>query len=173
MRCPKRWIAVACLALASTAEASAQVPTGGDGLAEATRALAIGTPLRISTELGATHYGSFAGWSEASLLYERDAQLVRLPSPEVLELSTGRRAWRKGALIGAIPGAIVGVLAGVLANGICDNGQREAGCGDDGLRYALIGGALSGGAGAAIGGTIGSAFHEWHPIYSSLDGPDR
>lgn len=169
MRCLTWWVALAFAALVSAADAAAQASPLDDARSEAVRNLEIGTKLRISTEAGATHYGLFGGWSDAGLLYESDVQPARLLSAEIAELSAERHAWRKGALIGAIPGTLLGVLFGIVANGVCDNGQIEQGCGEHGLRYALIFGALGAGSGGAVGAITGSAFHEWHSVYSSSD----
>lgn len=169
MRCRKRWVALAFAALVSATDITAQASPRDDALSEAVRHLGIGTKLRISTGAGATHYGLFGGWSDAGLLYESEAQRARLLSAEIAELSAERHSWRKGALIGAIPGTLLGVLVGIVANGFCDNGQIEQGCGEHGLRYALIWGALGAGSGGAVGALTGSAFHEWHSVYSSSD----
>ena len=169
MRCPRRWLGLTFLALVSAASASAQEDSPDARLAEATRELAAGAPVRISTQAGATYYGSYVGWLEPALLYQSDRETARVLAPDIAELRTDRRAWRKGATVGAISGTVLGVLFGIVVNDVCDNGQVEAGCGDRGLRYATVYGVLLGGAGGAVGGAIGSAFHEWHPVYSSLD----
>jgi hypothetical protein len=75
---------------------------------------------------------------------------LRLSSQQIakLEVARGQRShWARGALVGFVPGAIFGA---VVAVGV---GECDPDCGqtEEAMAYALVGGAITGAAGALIG----------------------
>ena len=130
-----------------------------------TRGVDVGSPIRFMNDAGEKHLGSFRGIEQAALLYQDDQGTPgRISTRALAELSTRRRAWRKGVWILGSAGAAVGVFGGVVLNAACESGQ---GCtGSDGPKYALVGAILGGLTGGAIGALIGSAFTEWHVLYA-------
>lgn len=81
-------------------------------------------------------------------------QVVSFGSVEAL-WTQSRRTWL-GAGIGGGTGAILGVLAAGVGEGLC-----EYECGDTGTGTYIAAGLLGAGAGALLGGLIGSAFSRW------------
>ncbi len=102
-----RLVGLAGLMLITHTSAAAQNVTVDPVLRVAAEGLKVGTRLRITTNMDGVGYGVFVGLQPAGILWEDESgQASGISTADLIELSAGRRTWRKGGVIGAPVGAV-------------------------------------------------------------------